>query len=114
MKKLLFLFVFASIVLNNAEVRTQTQPLPPSPTIKLNAEQTHIIKEIVLKEHDFPKSESADFKIGDAPPADVKLESFPDLVGEKVSAVKSYKFFLSGQNIVVVNPRDNKIAEVID
>lgn len=82
-------------------------------TIKLTAEDTHTIKEIVLKESNFPRTAPADYKVGDAAPEGVNLQSFPQIVAQKVSAAKSHKFFLSGDKVVVVDP-NNKIAEVIE
>ena len=113
MKTFLIIVVAVSILVSGP-AQTQTPVLPPAATIKLTAEQTHILKEIVLKDYNFPKSAAAEYKIGDVPPTDTKLESFPDAAVERVSAVRAYKFFLSGENIVVVDPRVNKIAEVID
>jgi hypothetical protein len=82
-------------------------------TIKLTAEDTHIIKEIVLKEQNFPRTAPADYKVGDEAPAGVSLQSFPQVVAEKISAAKSHKFFLSGDKVVVVDTK-NKIAEIIE
>ena len=83
-------------------------------TVKLTAEDSHIIKEIVLKESSFPRTAAADYKVGDEAPSSVSLQAFPDLVAEKISAAKSHKFFLSGEKVVVVNPKDNKIADIIE
>jgi hypothetical protein len=83
-------------------------------TIKLTAEDTHTIKEIVLKESSFPRTAAADYKVGDQAPASVSLQTFPDVVAAKISAAKSHKFFLSGDKVVVVDPKDNKIAEIIE
>jgi len=83
-------------------------------TIKLTAEDTHTIKEIVLKESSFPRTAAADYKVGDEAPASVSLQTFPQVVAEKISAAKSHKFFVSGDKVVVVDPKDNKIAEVIE
>jgi len=113
MNKLLFPLALVGFLFVSAEVRTQT-PLPPSPTVKLTAEQDHIIKEIVLKDFNFPKAAAAEYKVGDAAPGNVELQSFPEPVASKVSPVKSHKFFVSGDKIVVVDPKDNKIADVID
>jgi hypothetical protein len=82
-------------------------------TIKLTAEDTHTIKEIVLKESSFPRTAAADYKVGDEAPASVSLQTFPPVVAEKISATKSHRFFLSGDKVVVVDTR-NKIAEVIE
>jgi hypothetical protein len=82
--------------------------------IRLTAEDTHVIKEIVLKDMQTPKAAAADYTIGDVAPAGVQLQEFPAQVSEKISAVKSHRFFVSGQKIVVVDPKDNKIAEIIE
>jgi hypothetical protein len=85
-----------------------------TPTVRLTAEDTHTIKEIVLKESGFPRTDAADYKVGDPVPAAVALQSFPSILAEKISATKSHKFFLSGNKVVVVDPKDNKVAEVIE
>lgn len=83
-------------------------------TIKLTAEDTHTIKEIVLKETNAPRVAAGDYKIGDQAPANAELRAFPSMVADKVSAVKSHRFFVSGERIFVVDPKDNKIADVIE
>lgn len=113
MNKIIFPLVLAAALFVSAEVRPQV-PIPPSPTVKLTAEQDHVIKEIVLKDFNFPKAAAAEYKIGDAIPGDVALQNFPDIVISKVSPVRAHKFFLSGDKIVVVDPKDNKIADVIE
>lgn len=83
-------------------------------TVKLTAEDTHIIKEIVLKESSFPRLAAADYKIGDQVPASVTLQAFPHAISEKISSTKSHRFFVSGQKVVVVDPKDNTVAEIIE
>ena len=38
----------------------------------------------------------------------------PTLVGQKVPQVKTHRFFVTGQQIVIVDPKDNKVADVIN
>lgn len=83
-------------------------------TVKLTAEETHTIKEIVLKESSAPRLAAADYKIGDQVPTSVMLQTFPQAVSDKISAAKSHRFFVSGQKVVVVDPKDNTIAEIIE
>jgi hypothetical protein len=83
-------------------------------TIKLTAEDTHTIKEIVLKETKTPRAAAGDYKIGDQAPASAELQPFPSLLADKISAIKSHRFFVSGEKIFVVDPKDNKIAEIIE
>jgi hypothetical protein len=37
----------------------------------------------------------------------------PSDVGQKVPQVKAHRFFLTAQQIVIVDPKDNKVADVI-
>lgn len=83
-------------------------------TVKLTAEDTHTIKEVVLKETKVPKVAAGDYKVGDQAPAGAELQPFPSLIADKISAIKSHRFFVSGEKIFVVDPKDNKIAEVIE
>jgi hypothetical protein len=52
--------------------------------------------------------------VGDTVPQDVSLQSMPTLVGQKVPQVKTHRFFVTGQQIVIVDPKDNKVADVIN
>jgi hypothetical protein len=103
-----FLFSFVLFLLTAGDAWAQMA------TVKLTAEDTHTIKEIVLKDMAIPKAPDGDYKIGDQAPGSVELQAFPAQIGDKVSAVKSHRFFVSGQKIVVVDPKDNKIADVIE
>jgi hypothetical protein len=52
--------------------------------------------------------------VGDTVPQDVSLQAMPTLVGQKVPQVKTHRFFVTGQQIVIVDPKDNKVADVIN
>ena len=114
MRKLIVPLSELALVVINIEVGAQQAPPSPSPTVRLTLEQSHTIKEITLKDYKFPKSADAAFKVGDKAPATVQLEAFPELVGEKVSAITSHKFLISGDRIVIIDSKDNTVAEVID
>jgi Protein of unknown function (DUF1236) len=83
-------------------------------TVNLTAEDTHIIKEIVLKETSFPRLATADYKVGDQAPPSVRLQAFPPVISDRISSTRSHRFFVSGQKIVVVDPKDNTIVEIIE
>jgi hypothetical protein len=107
------LFFGAAMTLASATVVTAQAPQSASPTIRLTLEQTHTIKELV-KETSVPRLPPAEYKIGDSAPGNAVLQTFPALVVEKVPNTTSHKFFMSGDRIVVVDPKDNKIAEIIE
>ena len=107
MRKLLLPFVISSaLAMSGAHAQMAK--------IKLTAEDTHTIKEIVLKDMQPPKAAAGNYKIGDQAPTGVELQAFPAQISDKISAVKSHRFFVSGQKIMVVDPKDNTIAEVIE
>jgi Protein of unknown function (DUF1236) len=78
-------------------------------------EQRHIIKEIVLKDMK-PKQATINFSvaIGDVVPPDVDVQPFPTEVSGKVPQVKSHAFFVMGERVIVVNPKNRRIEDVID
>jgi hypothetical protein len=47
-------------------------------------------------------------------PADVELHQFAPLVLDRVRKLREYQFLVSGDQIVIVQPRDHSIALVID
>lgn len=104
-----------------AEVLAQTPstapPEGPITTSKINitAEQRFIIRENVLgQQHPSNPNAPSPWKPGSAVPADVEVRALPALVGDKVPQVRSYSYFVKDNRIVLVDPQDNKIVEVID
>ena len=90
-----------------------TSPVP-SRSIKITAEQGYIIKENVVKAPATSgQGDSAKVEIGDKAPSGSSLQEFPELVVEKVPAVKGHRFFVSNGQVVVVDPKDNTIADII-
>jgi hypothetical protein len=97
-----------------AQTPPQDKDVIPPRSINLTAEQSYIIKEIVLTETRAEQvPPNAETKIGDKVPDDVKLQAFPKLVAEKVPQVKTYKFFVIQNQVVVVSPQDNVVADII-
>jgi hypothetical protein len=93
----------------------ETPVAPVQPKIKLTMEQEHIIKELILKDMKVEKAPgNIAVKIGDTAPAGIELRPFPAAVTAKVPQVKAHAFFVHGEQVVVVNPQDNKVADVID
>jgi hypothetical protein len=102
----------------NGEARETTlvqHEEPAAPKINLSMEQRHIIREIVLKDLK-PKRASADSKagIGDSAPAGANPQPFPPEVAQKVPQIKSHRFFVRDDQIVIVNPTDDRIEDVIE
>ena len=85
--------------------------LAPAPKLNLTLEQRHTIRELVKD----MKVDAADMKaeIGEPIPQGMTPRPMPSEVAQKVPQVKSHRFILTEQQIVIVDPKDNKIADVI-
>jgi hypothetical protein len=58
-------------------------------------------------------SANGKFEIGGKAPANSELKDFPDLVQQKVPAVKTYKYLVADGQVVIVDPKDNTIADIL-
>jgi hypothetical protein len=85
-----------------------------TPSVNLTQEQRHVIKEL-LKDLQVEKA-SGDMQIaiGAAAPSTVQHHPFPPEVFQKVPQVRNHTFFLKDSRVVIVSPRDNTIADVIE
>jgi hypothetical protein len=91
----------------------ERQELPTAPKLNLSLEQRHTIREFIKDVKGGATSRDVQASIGDAVPQDVSLQPMPADVGRKVPQVRSHRFFITGQQIVLVDPTNNKVADVI-
>jgi hypothetical protein len=91
----------------------QQQDLAPTPKLNLTLEQRHTIREFIKDMKADASSANAQATIGEAVPAGISPHPMPADVGRKVPQVRTHMFFLTAQQIVIVDPKDNKVAEVI-
>jgi hypothetical protein len=89
------------------------EPAQVSPRLNLTLEQRHVIKEIIkdLKNESGPAEIQP--KIGEPVPSEIKLQPMPSQVAQKVPQIKSHVYFLTSEQIVIVDPKDNKVADMI-
>ena len=114
-----FALMFLPAVVPIPESVAQAPTPAPAPEVRtskinLTVEQRHVIKEIVK---DLPVAKApadAPITTGSAAPADAVLRSFPVEITEKVPQIKSHKFFVKGDQIVVVSPDGNNVVEIIE
>ena len=94
----------------------QTPPAQQLPTTKLNLtlEQRHTIREFIKDMKGEATTRDVRATVGEPVPSDISLQPMPADVGRKVPQVKSHRFFVTGQQIVLVDPSDNKVADIIN
>ena len=85
-----------------------------TPRLKLTLEQRHVIKEWIKDMKLEPAAAPPRSEIGEAVPQDAKLQAMPAEVGRKVPQVKAHQFLYTADSILIVDPKDRKVAEVID
>jgi hypothetical protein len=89
-------------------------PVSTKRTVNLNEEDRHTIREIVLKDRKVQKApESSKVAIGETVPQGVNLQPMPDDVTRKVPQLKNNTFFVKGDEVVIVEPKDNTVAEIV-
>jgi hypothetical protein len=89
-------------------------PVSTKRTVNLNEEDRHTIREIVLKDRKVQKvPESTKVAIGETVPQGVDLQPMPDDVTRKVPQLKNNTFFVKGDEVVIVEPKDNTVAEIV-
>jgi hypothetical protein len=104
----------AVLLLSGLGASAQTPILPSQSKISLTLEQRHVIKEIVkdLKIQSAPAN--TDISVGAELPQSIKLESIPNEIAAKVPQIKSHQFLVKDNKVVLVEPKDHKVVEVIE
>jgi len=89
-------------------------PVITKRTVNLNEEDRHTIREIVLKDRKVQRTpENTKVAIGEAVPKGVNLQPMPDDVTRKVPQLKNNTYFVMGEEVVIVEPKDNTVAEIV-
>ena len=71
-------------------------------------------KNVVLKDPKVPKEQGARAAIGDPLPPGVATQPFPADVAQKIPALRSHRFFVTDQEVVIVDPKENKIVDAFN
>jgi hypothetical protein len=82
--------------------------------LNLTMEQRYTIKEIVKGLKVEKDRSNALVAVGKVVPKSIHMQPMPVEIAAKVSPIKSHLFFLKGDKVVIVDPKDNRVVEVID
>ena len=83
-------------------------------TINLTLEQRHVIRELVKDLKITPAPIDAKVSVGDDVPSQAPLQPIPPLIGQKVPQIKSHRFYVTQLQIVIVDPQEGKVSEVVE
>jgi len=82
-------------------------------TVNLTEENRYIIREIVLKDPSVRREPTTKAVIGDPSPPGVTTQAFPPDVSRKIPSLKSLQFFVTDNMVVIVDPKNNKVADIV-
>ncbi len=83
-------------------------------TVNLTLEQRHVIRELVSDLKVERAADDSKVAAGDEVPGKVTLHPIPPLIGQKVPQIKAHRFYVTQSRVVIVDPQDQKIVEVIE
>jgi hypothetical protein len=87
---------------------------PTATKLNLTLEQRHTIKEL-MKDSKIEKAPAdVHLAVGAKVPESLKLHEMPSEIGAKVSQVKTHLVVLQGTEVVIVEPKDRTVADIID
>jgi hypothetical protein len=106
--------IVAWMVASAAHAQGPTQQDAVATTrLNLTLEQRHVIKELI-KELKIEPSAAAARSVGDVIAADAAVRPVPADLGEKVPQIKAHRFVYGAERILIVDPKDNRVAEIIE
>ena len=106
--------VVACTGLADAQTAPAQAPSAGTRTINLTLEQRHVIRELLRDSKVTKVSDDVTVAIGDQVPGNIDLHPIPPLVGQKVPQIKAHRFFVTDRQIVIVDPQEQRVAEVIE
>jgi hypothetical protein len=101
-----------------AQVPSTAPAVKPQDTINLTMEQRHIIKEIIIKDMKIaePQDQAAKLptQIGDTVPSGIPLQPMPVEVSAKIPQLKAHSFLVKDDKVIIIDPKDNKVAALVE
>jgi hypothetical protein len=98
-----------------AQMPKQNQVEKGQDSVNLTMEQRHIIKEIILKDmKTAPQAANAPMTVGSTVPAGIPLQPIPVEVSAKIPQLKSHSFLVKDEKVIIIDPKDNKVAALVE
>jgi hypothetical protein len=101
-----------------AQVPSTAPVVKPADTVNLTMEQRHVIKEIIIKDMKItePPDQAAKVptEVGQAVPAGIPLQPMPVEVAAKIPQLKAHSFLVKNDKVIIIDPKDNKVAALIE
>ena len=97
---------------------SQSQSQQTAESVNLTMEQRHVIKELIVKDMKIaPPAEQAakvPTNVGEVVPAGIPLQPMPVEVSAKVPQLKAHSFIVRDGKVVIIDPKDNRVAALVE
>jgi hypothetical protein len=93
---------------------TTTSTTTKSSRLNLAPEKRRMIRETVIKEQSAPRCSDVTVTVGETVSSSLRLDPLPSLVVQDVPEVRSYEFCIKDNDVVLVDPGEHRIIDVID
>ena len=105
----------AALLWTPASAQTPNPGVPTGTrTVNLTLEQRHVIRELVKELKVSTAKDDLKVAEGEAIPGKVELQPVPPLIGQKVPQIKAHRLYVTQSQILIVDPQDKKVVEVIE
>ena len=94
--------------------RSTTGVAPAGSRVRLRDEDRTVIRTVITRQAECRLEHRLDFTIGLPLPRTVEICEFPEEIVAQVPEVRSYRYVVRGDDIVLVDPDEHRIVEVID
>ena len=101
-----------------AQVPSTAPVVKPTDTVNLTMEQRHVVKEIILKDMKVSALQDQATKmptqVGETVPSGIPLQPMPVEVAAKIPQLKAHSFLVKDDKVIIIDPKDNKVAALIE
>ena len=113
--------VIAGAATANAQTTVITREPAPGQTVvtteplQLSPVQRQTIYRTIVRERVAPADRTVEYRVGTRIPAQTRLYTVPDTVAVEVPAIRSYKYMMVNDRVVLVDPVTSEVvAELAD
>jgi hypothetical protein len=110
-----FVLATAVALLCAAPASSQAPQVPAATrTVNLTLEQRHVIRELVRELKVSSTDDDLKLAAGDKLPREVALVPVPPLLGQKVPQIKSHSLYITKNQVLIVDPQEQRVVDVIE
>jgi hypothetical protein len=102
-------------IITREPVQTQTRTVVTTEPLQLTPVQRQTVYRTIVHERSRPAQATVEYRVGTRVPQSAQLYAVPETVAVEVPAIKSYKYMVVNDRVVLVDPATSEVvAELVD